>query len=178
MVRNFEGADKHCSSYHLHSCGTFCNFFSWAKTRMNSLCFTVRVQCLRHTKNLTYVDNHDKPCYPTRSCLAMHKEPSFIANADEWFGNMDESSIQLWKTVIVALQSLLQTPQNGKGVTIHLFMISLSFFMSQKCSFLRRRKSDINTLDNSKERLLLLHTSSSEMKPVPFSDDTCAILNS
>ena len=71
----------------------------------------------------------------------MHKEPSFIANADEWFSNMDESSIQLWKTVIVALQSLLQNPQNGKGVTIHL--ISLSFFMSQKCSFRRRRKSDI-----------------------------------
>ena len=108
----------------------------------------------------------------------MHKEPSFIANADEWFGNMDESSIQLWKTVIVALQSLLQNPQNGKGVTIHLLVISLSFFMSQKCSFLRRRKSEINTFDNSKERLLLLHTSSSEMKPVPFSDETCAILNS
>ena len=51
----------------------------------------------------------------------MHKEPSFIANADEWFGNMDESSIQLWKTVIVALQSLLQTPQNGKGVTCLLY---------------------------------------------------------
>ena len=73
----------------------------------------------------------------------MHKEPSFIANADEWFSNMDESSIQLWKTVTVALQSLLQNPQNGKGVTIYLFVISLSFFMSQKCSFLRRRKSDI-----------------------------------
>lgn len=122
---------------------TFCQFFSWAKTRMNSLCFTVRVQCLRHTKNVTYIDNHDKPCCPTRSCLTMHKEPSFIANADEWFSNMDESSIQLWKTVIVALQSLLQNPQNGKGVTIHLFVISLSFFMSQKCSFLRRGKSDI-----------------------------------
>lgn len=79
----------------------------------------------------------------------MHKEPSFIANADEWFSNIDESSIQLWKTVIVALQSLLQNPQNGKGVTIHLFVISLSFFMSQKCSILRRRKSDVNTLDNS-----------------------------
>lgn len=60
----------------------------------------------------------------------MHKEPSFIANADKWFSNMDESSIQIWKTVIVTLQSLLQNPQNGKGVTIHLFMISLVFFFS------------------------------------------------
>ncbi|XP_015752571.1 PREDICTED: telomere repeats-binding bouquet formation protein 1-like isoform X1 [Acropora digitifera] len=57
-------------------------------------------------------------CALFKSCLAMHKEPSFIANADEWFSNMDESSIQLWKTVIVALQSLLQNPQNAQNQVI------------------------------------------------------------
>lgn len=41
--------------------------------------------------------------------------PSSLDTSDEkWFDNMEKGCIKLWNAVVVALQSLLQNPQNGE----------------------------------------------------------------
>ena len=45
----------------------------------------------------------------------MHKlSTSCDDSSEQWFNNIEEHCLQLWSAVVVALQSLLQNPQNGE----------------------------------------------------------------
>ncbi|XP_068745044.1 telomere repeats-binding bouquet formation protein 1-like [Montipora capricornis] len=57
-------------------------------------------------------------CDLFKSSLPIHKDPPFIVNTEQWFSNVEEGCIQLWKAVVVALQSLLQNPQNAENQLI------------------------------------------------------------
>lgn len=45
----------------------------------------------------------------------MYKMPcSGNSIGEKWFNKIEQSCVQLWSTVVLALHSLLQNPQNGE----------------------------------------------------------------
>ncbi|CAH3014912.1 unnamed protein product, partial [Porites evermanni] len=54
-------------------------------------------------------------CDIFRSCLPVHKFPSSSHKSEKWFNDIDEDWAKLWNSVVVALHSLLQNPQNAQN---------------------------------------------------------------
>ncbi|KAM7435376.1 bouquet formation protein 1 [Porites harrisoni] len=54
-------------------------------------------------------------CDIFRSCLPVHKSPSSSHMSEVWFNDIDEDCAKLWNSVVVALHSLLQNPQNAQN---------------------------------------------------------------
>lgn len=54
-------------------------------------------------------------CDIFRSCRPVHKSPSSSHMSEMWFNDIDEDCAKLWNSVVVALHSLLQNPQNAQN---------------------------------------------------------------
>lgn len=60
---------------------------------------------------------HKHVVFIIRSCLPVHKSPSSSHMSEMWFNDIDEDCAKLWNSVVVALYSLLQNPQNGEKIS-------------------------------------------------------------
>lgn len=46
-----------------------------------------------------------------------------------WFNDIDEDCAKLWNSVVVALHSLLQNPQNGEKISIYLITVKIRVYI-------------------------------------------------
>lgn len=60
---------------------------------------------------------HKHVVFVIRSCLPGQKFPSSSHKSEKWFNDIDEDWAKLWNSVVVALHSLLQNPQNGEKIS-------------------------------------------------------------